>query len=283
MNGPLVGTTRGVGGARLRTLTWPVPRPRGRVQVIHGLSEHVGRYDLLADALNDEGFSVFGHDHRGHGASEGRRGVVGRFPDLVQDVAHVASLADELAPGPGPPALVAHSLGGLVGIRYLQEHRPRLKAAVISAPWLETAGEFSLRDRVAMTVLRRVAPDWPVSRALRPELLTRDEVRAKEFREDPLVGTSMAVSFFDQVLEAQKAALSQGLPTDLPVLVLLPGDDQLTDVEVTRDWARRSGAACLDLPGTRHEPFNDIDRNTTFERLVKWLNTQKAQGLEEDG
>jgi lysophospholipase len=179
--------------------------------------------------------------------------------------------------------LIAHSLGGLVGIRYLQEHRPRLQAAVVSAPWLATAGEFSLRDRVAMSVLRRVAPDWPVSRPVRPELLTRDEVRAKKFRDDPLVGTSLAVSFFDQVTEAQGVALSQGLPKDLPVLVLLPGDDQLTDVAVSREWAERSGARCLELPGTRHEPFNDIDRNTTFERLLEWLKTQMAQGFEEDG
>jgi alpha-beta hydrolase superfamily lysophospholipase len=85
------------------------------------------------------------------------------------------------------------------------------------------------------------------------------------------------------VTEAQGVALSQGLPKDLPVLVLLPGDDQLTDVAVSREWAERSGARCLELPGTRHEPFNDIDRNTTFERLLEWLKTQMAQGFEEDG
>lgn len=282
MSGPEVGTTRGVGGARLRTLSWPVPRCRGRVQVIHGLSEHIGRYDLLAEALNAADLSVFGHDHRGHGASDGRRGVVGRFDDLVEDVAHVASLADELAPGPGPPLLIAHSLGGLVGIRYLQTFRPRVHAAVISAPWLATAAEFGLWDRIGMAILRRIAPDWPVSRALQPELLTRDEERARKFAEDPLVGRTLAVSFFDQVVEAQEQALGEGLPSDLPVLVLLPGDDRLTDVKVTREWAERSGATCMGLPDTRHEPFNDIDRNTTFERLVKWLNRQMAKGFEED-
>lgn len=276
MSGPEAGTTRGAGGARLRTLRWPVPRCRGRVQVVHGLSEHIGRYDLLAEALNDADLSVFGHDHRGHGASDGRRGVIGRFEDLLEDVAHVAGLADELAPGPGAPALIAHSLGGLVGIRYLQVYRPRLQAAVISAPWLATSAELGWKERIAMSVLRRLAPDWPVSRPFRPELLTRDPERARQFVEDPLVGSTLAVSFFDQVTEAQQRALGEGLPTDLPVLVLLPGDDQLTDVEVTREWAERSGATCVDLPGTRHEPFNDIDRNTTFERLVEWLNLQMA-------
>jgi lysophospholipase len=243
----------------------------------------MGRYDLLAEALNDADFSVFGHDHRGHGASEGRRGVVGRFPDLVDDVAHLASLADELAPGPGVPFLVGHSLGGLVSIRYLQIMAPKLQAAVISAPWLAMAEELTLRDRIAVSVLRRVAPDWPLSRPLRPELLTRDEERARAFREDPLVGTSLAVSFFDQVSEAQGRALQGGLPEGLPTLVLIPGDDRLTNAGVTREWAERAGAERLELPDTRHEPFNDIDRNTTFERIVEWLKLRMITGPQEDG
>lgn len=283
MSPPLAGMTRGAGGLRLRTLCWPVRHPVGRVQVVHGLSEHMGRYDLLAEALNDADFSVFGHDHRGHGASEGRRGVVGRFPDLVEDVAHVTTLADELAPGPGAPFLIGHSLGGLVSIRYLQTTAPRLQGAVISAPWLATAEELTLRDRIAVAVLRRVAPDWPLSRPLQPERLTRDEERARAFREDPLVGTSLAVSFFDQVLEAQGRALEDGLPPGLPALVLIPGDDRLTNAGVTREWAVRAGAECLELPDTRHEPFNDIDRHTTFERIVEWLNLRMTTGLQEDG
>jgi lysophospholipase len=241
----------------------------------------MGRYDLLAAALNEADFSVFGHDHRAHGASEGRRGVVGRFSDLVQDVAHVAGLADELAPGPGSPFLIGHSLGGLVAIRYLQTLRPDLQGAVLSAPWLATAEEFGWWDRMAVAVLRLVAPNWPLSRPLRPELLTRDEERQREFREDPLVGTSLAVSFFDQVSEAQRLALEEGLPGGVRALVLSPGGDNLTDAGVTREWAKRAGAECLALPETRHEPFNDIDRNTTFERLVEWLNLQLAKALED--
>lgn len=243
----------------------------------------MGRYDLLAAALNEADFSVFGHDHRGHGASEGRRGVVGRFTDLVQDVAHVAGLADEMAPGPGAPFLIGHSLGGLVAIRYLQTLRPDLQGAVLSAPWLATAEELGRWDRIVVAALRLVAPDWPVSRPLRPELLTRDEERQRAFKEDPLVGTSLAVSFFDQVSEAQSLALSEGLPGGLPALVLSPGDDHLTDAGVTREWAKRAGAECLVLPDTRHEPFNDIDRNTTFQRLVEWLDLQMAKALKEDG
>ena len=283
MNEPRVDTILGTGGVRLRTLAWTVERPRARVQVVHGLSEHIGRYDLLAEAFNRAGYSVFGHDHRGHGASEGRRGVVGRFEDLVADVGHVLGLADRLAPGPGAPFLVAHSLGGLVGIRYLQTAHPELQGAVVSAPWLATAAEMTWLERIAVPVLRRVAPDWPLGRALRPELLTRDPERAREYAQDPLVSRSLSVSFFDQVEAAQRDALEGGWPSGLPGVVLIPGDDALTDGEVTRRWAEQAGLEIWDLPETRHEPFNDLGRNETFERLVKWLNVRTGPDEEEDG
>ncbi|MEJ2541932.1 MAG: lysophospholipase [Gemmatimonadota bacterium] len=282
MTQPTVDATVGVGGTRLRTLAWQAPCPRGRVQVVHGLSEHVGRYDLLADALVQAGFSVFGHDHRGHGASEGRRGVIGRFPDLVEDTAHVGELADELAPGPGAPFLIAHSLGGLVGIRYVQERRPGLSGVVISAPWLATAVEFTPLERVAVPLLRRLAPELPLSRSPKPELLTRDPERARAFEEDPLVSRFLAVSFLDQVSEAQDRALAGGWPDGFPTVVLIPGDDGLADAEVTRRWAGSEGLEAWELPNTRHEPFNDLGRNATFERLVEWLNRQIDAGRKED-
>ena len=48
--------------------------PRAVVVIVHGLCEHCGRYDHLADRLNWEGFSVYRFDHRGHGRSGGNTG-----------------------------------------------------------------------------------------------------------------------------------------------------------------------------------------------------------------
>ena len=42
-------------------------RPRGVVQLVHGISEHMGRYDGLARFLAGQGFAVEGHDPLGHG------------------------------------------------------------------------------------------------------------------------------------------------------------------------------------------------------------------------
>lgn len=293
MTGPVEGFTGGAGGVALRTLRWSVPHPVGRVQVVHGLSEHVGRYGLLARALNQAGYSVWGHDHRGHGKSEGERGVVGRFQDLVADLDHVRGLADELAPGPGDPFLISHSMGALVAIRYLQEAwgggeppegaRP-LPGVVISAPWLATAVEIPLHVRLALPLLRWLAADLPIPRPVRPEVLTRDPELVRAYAADPLVVRALAVSFFDQVRHEQAAARSGSLPPGIPALVLVPEADELTDPGVSASWGAGAGEGVevWRIPETRHEPFNDINRNTIFERLVDWLDRLRASAAVEE-
>ena len=54
----------------------PEGAPRGVVQIVHGIAEHVGRYDEAARFLAAHGFLVCGGDHLGHGrtASDGQYG-----------------------------------------------------------------------------------------------------------------------------------------------------------------------------------------------------------------
>ena len=62
-------------GLSLRLRIWPAGEPRrGAVVLVHGLGEHIDRYDHVARRLNGQGFAVVGHDQRGHGRSPGPRG-----------------------------------------------------------------------------------------------------------------------------------------------------------------------------------------------------------------
>ncbi len=78
-------TYRSADGRQLAAYRWaphdgqPVA---GVVVLVHGMGEHLRRYDHVADALTSAGFAVYGHDHRGHGASlaDGRRTRPPRTP-----------------------------------------------------------------------------------------------------------------------------------------------------------------------------------------------------------
>jgi alpha-beta hydrolase superfamily lysophospholipase len=63
---------RSVDGKKLVGYRWAAHEGQtgaGVVVLVHGMGEHLRRYDHVADALTSHGFVVYGHDHRGHGAS----------------------------------------------------------------------------------------------------------------------------------------------------------------------------------------------------------------------
>ncbi len=79
-------------GTKLSCTLWDnVKHPIGVVQIIHGMDEHVRRYDRFARFLNKNGYIVFGDDHRAHGRTAGtpdKIGKPGNDPDLFQSTLH---------------------------------------------------------------------------------------------------------------------------------------------------------------------------------------------------
>lgn len=99
----------------------PVDDAIGAVVLVHGLCEHQGRYDYVAKAFQDAGFSTYRFDHRGHGKSEGESAHLLDFNELLDDTNVIVDRA--LADNPGKPVfLLGHSMGGftvsLYGAKY---------------------------------------------------------------------------------------------------------------------------------------------------------------------
>src|SRR5690606_34052540 len=115
------GTFTGIAGGPIHWRRWAAETPRAQVVIVHGYGEHGDRYARLAGRLTGEGFSVWANDHRGHGLSEGPRGLVERLGDAVEDVDHIVGMADAASPGL-PVFLFAHSMGGTIGLQYAIEH-----------------------------------------------------------------------------------------------------------------------------------------------------------------
>lgn len=277
---PFVDTLVSTGGARLRALSWtPVSEARACVVVVHGLGEHAGRYGRLATRMNEGGFAVFAYDQRGHGESEGSRGRLARFDDLVDDLADVTGRVRGRCGPDRPIFVVGHSLGGLVVLRYLQGRPAGVAGAVLSAPWLKTAVELPWWKEPLARLLMRVAPDLTLENEVRPELLTADPGEQRAYLEDPLVHHRISGGFLHEVETAQEAALKGAPDPALPLLFLVPTDDRLTDQEVVERYAKNLGGRVEveRLPGTRHEPFNDVSRASTTERVVGWLGERTGE------
>lgn len=123
-------------GVRIRAGHWPGGN-RGTVLLFPGRSEYVEKYGRAAGDLARRGYGTLTIDWRGQGLadralSDRMSGHVGDFAEYQRDVAALMALARDLGLT-GPFYLMAHSMGGCIGLRALMRGLP-VKAAVFSAP-----------------------------------------------------------------------------------------------------------------------------------------------------
>ena len=115
----------------------PEGEPRAVVQLVHGMAEHIGRYEDFARFLNERGYLVCGHDHVGHGMSVSDDGDLGhiRARDgrdiLVGDVGRMRGLIRERVDTGTPHFLFGHSMGSFVVRAYIAECGQFLTGAII--------------------------------------------------------------------------------------------------------------------------------------------------------
>ena len=115
------------GAGRLHCALWkPEGEPKAVVQLIHGIAEHIGRYDAFAKFLTQHGYVVAADDHMGHGGSaeNGLRGYFsGGWLSAVEDEKR---LHDEIsAQYPDLPYyILGHSMGSFLLRTYLYTYQP---------------------------------------------------------------------------------------------------------------------------------------------------------------
>ena len=115
-------------GTILQCYLWDnVRKPKGVVQISHGMAEHARRYDNFANYLNENGFIVFADDHRAHGMTstkQSAKGVKGYhkgdiYFDTVQDECAITKMLKDRYNL--PVIYLGHSYGSMLGQRYIEE------------------------------------------------------------------------------------------------------------------------------------------------------------------
>jgi alpha-beta hydrolase superfamily lysophospholipase len=270
-------------GTQLATYRWdPAGAPKAIAQITHGVGEHAMRYARVAQALTADGWVVYAHDHRGHGASSSPEwfGVLGDdgWELLVADI----GLVGRHARGEHPDlslSLVAHSLGSFATQQFLLDHSADLDAVVLSGTAAMDLLEPNM-DLDAMDLSAFNAPFAPSRTDF--DWLTRDEAEVDAYIADPWCGFGLDVpgwrGMFDGVRALADPERVAGVRDDLPVYVVVGADDPvgagLTLVQPVVDRVLAAGLTDVTLrvyPGARHEVFNETNRAEVLTDLVAWL------------
>lgn len=289
------------GSTRIEAFHWPCAKPRGVVQLSHGMCEHMGRYSEFAEFLNAHGFAVVGNNHLGHGASliDGQLGYFsgdGAYNNLVEDLELVRRRAAQLYPGL-PHALFGHSMGSFIARIYAARYGSNLSCAIFcgtSGPNPLTAPGIALARAVCALrgpkhvshMLERIASAGNLKRipdARTPaDWLTRDSARVDAFVADPLCGFTFTCSAYRELGmmldNVSDEAWYASVPSALPMLLISGDADPIgkwgAGVRSVRDGLVRAGARDVELklyPGARHELINELNRDEVFGDVLAFL------------
>ncbi len=244
-------------GHAIACRAWPpIGTAQGGVYLLHGLGEHVGRYDALAAWLAARGWHVAAHDHHGHGRSAGARGTMPTDETYASDAAAlVGRFADALGE---QPVVLGHSMGGALAAELVLARRLPARALVLSSPALDPG--MNALQRLLLALMGRLAPDVALGNGLDPRAISHDAGVVDAYRRDPLVHPKVSARVVRWLLAAGEAATAKAALATLPVLMLVAGADRLVDPAGSRRLAERLPASRLTLHWYEdgwHELFNE--------------------------
>ena len=272
-------------GSLLYCESFRVENPKASLLVVHGIGEHLGRYQEFARVMNRSRIDVHCLDLRGHGRSNGIRGHVQSFLQYHQDleawVSHLQGneeLSTEI-----PCFLFGHSLGGLICTGFLARRKPEPLSVPIVGLALSNPA-FGIAMNPLRKMEKELAKRLPsflrhvqVPNSIPAEKLSHDKKAVEAYKQDPLVHSWATPALYLAMLEEMRA-LKKLLPQlKMPLLFLLSGKDTIVHTAAAERFAKKLTVAYPEnirirhFHGFFHEIFQETKRERAYLELKKWI------------
>lgn len=295
-------------GVALFAKKWlPAGETHGVVQLVTGMAEFLERYEHVAQALNDAGYAVYGHDHRCQGntaRSQDEMGKLGRgdWQRLVDDMRALHDICVQQQPEL-PQFMYAHSMGSFLAQTYLYTHPGTKRGVILQGSesgrfWFwpvmlpvsrlgrkfrggDTASRFVPKLQSILFNIKykpkRTEFDW----------LNTDASVVDAYMSDPRCGWTASHGFW---LEMSKGMLANGRAENLK---RIPAETRLFltcgSMDPTADYGnalsrlekqyRDAGLSQIETKqyeGMRHEIHNEPARQEVFRDLIQWMDRQRG-------
>lgn len=295
----------GANAVMLQGIIWtPICKPCMVVQIVHGMTEHIGRYEKLASILTGSGIAVVGFDLRGHGqnkgdhacASFGKKGWRASLHDIFLFHLEMNRLFSNI-----PYFMMGFSLGSFLVRDYLSRYNDKVAGAIIMGTGYQRSMVLSILKAVVRmetrkygfnhstplvcklsfeTYNQRFAPnktpyDW----------LCSDEAELHAYMSDPLCCRNISAGLFWQMLDAMKRTGNvrtyKHWYRDTPVLLLSGENDPVGDLgkgvqRVMRSMAKGGikNVRMHLIPNARHDLLHEKRSGAAYEAievLTDWL------------
>ncbi len=291
--------------------------PEGDVKcilvIVHGMAEHIERYDEFARFLNTEGVLVVGCDHLGHGKTVNSKEELGYFCEgdaatvLVRDVHRMKKLvqADHIGK---PIFLLGHSMGSLIARNYMFRYSTGIDGIILTGCAWQPDGKAHFAK--AFASFQAVFYGWKhrsmlldgmvfqgFTKRIRKPITRKDWICSNhdvvdKYYADEFCGFPFTLNGIYTVaeldLEANKKENNNKIRKDLPVYLLSGAEDPTSGYGAFLDTIIRyfQEAGMSDLTkklyeNDRHEILNEDDRFVVYEDIYHWMEAIVKKKAEE--
>ncbi|MBV6397478.1 MAG: Monoacylglycerol lipase [Anaerolineales bacterium] len=253
----------------------PEKEPRAVVCLVHGLGEHIGRYEHVGRAFTDAGYALLGFDHRGHGRSGGQRGHTPAYEALLDDMAALLRQAGERYPA-RPYFLYGHSMGGNLVINYALRRKADLGGVIATGPFLKLAFQPPAVKVALGRMMNNIAPGFTQTSGLETAALSRDSNVVQAYINDPLVHNKISARLFVSLFDSGQYAFDHPSEFPLPMLLMHGSADRLTSAAASRQFGAAAPAfVTMRLwDGFFHEIHNEPEKDEVLKAMIAWLDGQ---------
>lgn len=248
-------------------------RSKGLLIIIHGLGEHIGRYQDFAGFLSEKGWRIYLYDQRGHGKTPGIRSFVDSFDVLVDDLHRFIKFvgAEEKRQ---KPFLMGHSFGGQVVVNYLAKYPSEVQGAILSSPNIRLAMEVPWLKKFLGRWASCLLPSLSIPNDLNPEWISHDKKVVQAYQEDPLVQNRITLRLGAELLKNLETVPELASKIKIPILLFQGSEDKITCPEGTKNFYQKISGKDKQLkiyPGLFHETLNERGKKQVYQDVAHWL------------
>ena len=265
---------KSVTGKNLYGHIWlPATEVKAVIILIHGFGEHCLRYTSYINQFSDNGLAFISMDQLGHGQSEGKRGVIKSYQQLLDDIDQLINKAEEYFPQL-PKFIYGHSMGGNIVFNHLLQRNFPFKGGIISSPWLKLVNDLNPLSKLLVCGLSCFIPNMTIKSGLESKYISTSKPEVDKYAHDELNHGRISFRLLNSIINQGKWAMRNTHHLKTPCLLVHGNKDYITSHIASKQTAQKGSHLITyhEYDGMYHEIHNDLKSTQLADDCIKWIN-----------